>query len=92
MQNLQLETFRQQLIATLYAIRKQRGYSHEAIAAKSGLSRQTLGKIESGKANPTMLTMFRITAALDMTLEEFLQEMKAQPAHSLIKDKSSPHA
>jgi transcriptional regulator with XRE-family HTH domain len=90
MQNAQLETFRQQLIATLYTIRKQRGYSHEAIAIKSGLSRQTLGKIESGKANPTMLTMFRITAAMEMTLEEFAHAMKAHASAPAAKDKKPP--
>lgn len=73
--NKDAEIFRQKLIDTLFAIRKQRGFSHEAIAAKSGLSRQTLGKIESGKANPTMLTMYKITSAMGMTLEEFVQAM-----------------
>lgn len=69
------EIFRQNLIKTLYDLRKQRGFSHEAIAVKSGLSRQTLGKIEAGKTNPTMLTMFRIVSAMDMTLDEFVTTM-----------------
>lgn len=80
MPNPEYETFRQQLIKALYTTRKARGYSHEAIAKKSGLSRQTLGKIEAGQANPTMLTMFRITAAMEMTLEEFVQTMAAPSA------------
>ena len=70
------DKFKQALIKALYETRKSRGYSHEAIAAKAGISRQTLGKIEAGQSNPTMLTMFKITAAMGMTLEEFVASMK----------------
>jgi DNA-binding XRE family transcriptional regulator len=70
------DKFKQALIKTLYATRKGRGYSHEAIAAKAKISRQTLGKIEGGKTNPTMVTMFKIVSAMDMTLEEFMVEMR----------------
>ncbi|MEJ0010497.1 MAG: helix-turn-helix transcriptional regulator [Alphaproteobacteria bacterium] len=70
------EEFRQALIRTLLKTRKDRGYSHEAIAAKAGISRQMLGKIESGKANPTMMMMFKITSAMGVTMEEFVSAMK----------------
>ena len=72
------DAFKQTLIKTLYEARKARGFSHEAIATKAGISRQTLGKIEAGKANPTMLMMFKITSAMDMTLEEFIINMKPE--------------
>jgi len=67
--------FQQALIKTLKSERNKCGMSHEAIADKTGLSRQTIGKIESGISNPTMLTMFKITSAMGMTLEEFLRKM-----------------
>lgn len=70
------EKFRQSLINALFQLRKSRGYSHEAIAVKAKISRQTLGKIESGKTNPTMLTMFKITSAMGITFEEFVSAMK----------------
>jgi DNA-binding XRE family transcriptional regulator len=70
------DKFRQSLINTLLHLRKSRRYSHETIAAKAKISRQTLGKIEGGKTNPTMLTMFKIISAMDMTLEEFVTAMK----------------
>lgn len=72
------DIFRSKLIKALLEARKSRGFSHEAIAAKAGISRQTLGKIEAGKANPTMLTMFKITSAMGMTLEEFVKAMKVK--------------
>ncbi|MDG1286679.1 MAG: helix-turn-helix transcriptional regulator [Rickettsiales bacterium] len=68
--------FQKSLISALKAERASRGLSHEKIAEKAGISRQTLGKIESGKTNPTMLTMFKIVGAMDMTLEEFVGKMK----------------
>lgn len=72
------DAFKQALIKTLLKSRKSRGLSHEAIATKAGISRQTLGKIEAGKANPTMLMMFKITAAMGMTLEAFVKAMKVK--------------
>lgn len=68
--------FQKALIDTLKVERASRGLSHEKIADKAGISRQTLGKIENGLANPTMLTMFKITNAMEMTLEEFIGKMK----------------
>jgi|GEM_PF-1544865 len=69
------EKFTKALIRTLVDARKRRGLSHDAIANKAGLSRQTLGKIESGIANPTMLTMYKIVRAMDMTMEQFVKAM-----------------
>lgn len=68
--------FQNSLIKTLKSERTSRGLTHEKIAEKAGVSRQTLGKIENGLTNPTMLTMFRITNAMGMSLEEFVGKMK----------------
>lgn len=72
------QQFQHALIKALYEARKKRGLSHEVVAAKAGLSRQTLGKIESGKTNPTMVTMFKIATAMGMTLEEFIRDMRVK--------------
>lgn len=69
------EQFRQRLIQTLAQERKKRGLSHETVAKKAGISRQALGKIEAGQANPTMLTVFKIVSAMGMTLEAFVRKL-----------------
>ena len=45
--------------------RKQRGYSHRALAKLVGISQQSLWQIEAGKNNPSWLTLLRIADVLD---------------------------
>lgn len=67
--------FQLSLIETLKAVRKQSGMSHEQVALKAGISRQTMGKIESGLTNPTMLTMFKIVNAMDFEFDVFVKRV-----------------
>jgi len=69
------EQFQKALIEALKAERKKSGLSHEKLAAKAGLSRATIGKIESGAINPTMLTVFKITNAMGLSLKEFINTL-----------------
>lgn len=70
------EQFQKKLIQILLEERKKRGMSHDMIANKAGISRQTLGKIENGQTNPTMLTMFKIVSAMEIRLQDFVKKMK----------------
>lgn len=78
MEEKRLSKFAKVLIRTLQAERKARGISHEKLAAKAGVSRQAIGKIESGERNPTMQTVYKLAKAMDMTLEEFVQKMRLE--------------
>jgi DNA-binding XRE family transcriptional regulator len=71
-----IDIFSQSLINTLIVERQARGISHEKLAQKAGISRQTIGKIESGIVNPTMLTVYKLVVAMDMTMEEFVTKMR----------------
>ncbi len=75
MQDKRLTKFAKALIHTLREERKARGISHEKLAASAGISRQAVGKIESGERNPTMQTIYKLAKAMDMTLEEFVKKM-----------------
>ncbi len=75
MQNEHLSDFSKALINTLKRERKVVGISHEKLAERAGISRQAIGKIESGERNPTMQTMYKITKAMNITLEEFVRKM-----------------
>ena len=46
--------------------RQKRGFSQEEFALKSGLSRNAIWKIESGKVSPTLESLEKIAKALDM--------------------------
>lgn len=49
--------------------RKQAGLSQQQLAAKAGIMACTLSELESGIANPTIVTLGRIARALDMELD-----------------------
>ena len=71
-----INDFRVSLIETLKNERKIRNLSHEKISLRAGVTRQTIGKIESGGVNPTMVTMLKIVSAMNMDLSDFVQNME----------------
>jgi transcriptional regulator with XRE-family HTH domain len=75
MQDERRSHFSKALIKTLQRERKALGISHEKLAEKAGISRQAIGKIESGERNPTMQTMYKLTKAMGVSLEEFVRKM-----------------
>lgn len=56
------------VVSEMTAIRKEKGLSHEKIGASARLHRTTIGQIESGKIQPTLLTCLKIARALDIDL------------------------
>ncbi|HEY8474234.1 MAG TPA: XRE family transcriptional regulator [Natronosporangium sp.] len=60
------------LAASLQAARLARNLSIGALAARSGVSRAMISKIERGEAQPTAVLLGRLSAALGMTLSELV--------------------
>lgn len=59
----------------LEEIRKQRGIRQEELAAALEVSRQTIGSLENGRYNPSILLAFRIARYFHMRIEDiFLYE------------------
>lgn len=54
----------------LQALRKQRKLTLEALAKQSGVSRSMLSQIERSEANPTFATLWNLTHALGIDLNE----------------------
>jgi transcriptional regulator with XRE-family HTH domain len=54
------------------ALRKQRGWSLSALAARAGLGKATLSRIEAGNRNPTLETVYAIAAQLGVPLAALL--------------------
>ena len=51
-------------------IRKQRGIKQEELAAALGVSRQTIGSLENGRYNPSIILAFKIAQYFEMSIEE----------------------
>ncbi|WP_068786071.1 helix-turn-helix transcriptional regulator [Paenibacillus phocaensis] len=54
----------------LEEIRKQRGIKQEELAAALEVSRQTIGSLENGRYNPSILLAFKIARYFQMSIED----------------------
>ena len=66
-------------------LRNGRGWSLEALAGASGVSRSMLSQIEREKANPTLAVAVRISNGFGIALGELLQIPNATPSVSVIR-------
>lgn len=55
---------------TLEQLRRQRGIRQEELAAALGVSRQTIGSLENGRYNPSILLAFRIARYFGLRIED----------------------
>lgn len=54
----------------LEEIRKERGIRQEELAAALGVSRQTIGSLENGRYNPSIVLAFKIARHFGMSIED----------------------
>ena len=54
----------------LEELRKQRGIRQEELASALEVSRQTIGSLENGRYNPSILLAFNIARYFDMSIED----------------------
>lgn len=54
----------------LEELRKQRGVKQEELAAALEVSRQTIGSLENGRYNPSILLAFKIARYFGLSIEE----------------------
>lgn len=66
-------------------LRAARGWSLEALAAASGVSRSMLSQIEREQANPTLAVTLRIARAFGLALGELLEMPGASTSVSVIR-------
>jgi DNA-binding XRE family transcriptional regulator len=70
------ERIRERLPRRLQELREAAGFTKYGLSRESGVSREYLGKIERGKANPTLPVTAQISHGLGMTLEQFTGELE----------------
>lgn len=63
----------------LEELRKARGIRQEELADALGVSRQTIGSLENGRYNPSILLAFRLACYFEMSIEDiFIYEEETQ--------------
>ena len=55
-------------------LRKARGWTQEELAEHSGLSQQYLSGLERGRRNPTIVTIYELAQALEVSHLDLLRE------------------
>lgn len=53
-------------------VRTEKGFSQRQLARKSGVSLGHISELESGKANPSLLTLDKLAAALNVEVFDLL--------------------
>lgn len=61
----------------LEEIRKARGITQEELAAALSVSRQTIGSLENGRYNPSLILAFKIARYFDMRIEQIFIDEEA---------------
>jgi len=61
----------------LEKLRQQRGVKQEDLAKAMGVSRQTIGSLENGRYNPSILLAYKLANYFDLKIEDiFIYEEK----------------
>ncbi len=53
-------------------VRRAKGYSQDRLYLEAGFSRGTMSRIESGKVNPTYLTLLKIAKTMGIPLRKLI--------------------
>ena len=65
--------FQEALGGRIKKIRLDKNMSQTLLANECGIEKANLSRIESGQANPTVLTLLKISAALQVPIVEFFK-------------------
>jgi transcriptional regulator with XRE-family HTH domain len=57
----------------LKTLRRRRGLTQEALAAKAGLSRTYLARLETARQDPTLSTLVKLAKALGVPVTRLLE-------------------
>ena len=68
----------------LEEIRKERGIKQEELAAALEVSRQTIGSLENGRYNPSIILAFKLARYFNMSIEDIFiyeegKQLKRKP-------------
>ncbi len=72
------EAIARNIAQNIRQLRQSRNLTQEQLARLSGVPRPTWSNLESGTANPTVLVLAKVAAALQVPIEELISPPKAQ--------------
>lgn len=79
------EPLSRELGERILALREARGWSLEALANASGVSRSMLSEIERSTANPTLVVTWRIAKAFGLGISELVEPSGGTPSIQVVR-------
>ncbi|MBO8162250.1 MAG: helix-turn-helix transcriptional regulator [Brevibacillus sp.] len=67
-------------------IRKEKGYTLEILAVKTGLSKGLLSQVERGISQPSLDSLWKITRALEASFVHFFEDIDQKHVHLIRKE------
>ncbi|HOJ09241.1 MAG TPA: XRE family transcriptional regulator [Clostridiales bacterium] len=67
-------------------LRKQKNMSLDELSKRSGVSKSMLSQIEQEKANPTVVTVWKIARSLDVSISELMESNNNSPIEVIRRD------
>jgi transcriptional regulator with XRE-family HTH domain len=61
------------LIVRIKQLRAERGWSQDTLAAKAGLARAYIARLEIGRHDPSLSTLAKLAKALKVTVGELVE-------------------
>jgi len=68
----------QRIVELLKAERQRLGWSQETLAVEAGVSNSCVRHLEHSRASPTMVTLLKLSSALQLDLAELLRSAQAE--------------
>jgi transcriptional regulator with XRE-family HTH domain len=82
----ELEPVDARLAARLAALRAEQGWSLDALAERSGVSRATLSRLERGETSPSASLLGRLCTAYGRTMSGLIAEVETDPPQLLRRE------
>jgi DNA-binding XRE family transcriptional regulator len=73
MNSKQMDAFLKKLSARIAELRRKNGMTQEKLAEEAEIDRVALANIETGRRNPTVMTVYKIARALDLRVEDIFK-------------------
>lgn len=72
-----MKTIYKRISMTLKELRKEKGWSLDKAAEKTGVSKAMLGQIEREESSPTIATLWKIASGFDTSFSSFIENINA---------------
>lgn len=75
MSEIKQEDFLNKLSKRLVKLRKDKGFTQDKLAREAGLDRAALANIETGRRRPTVITLYKISRALKLSMSDIFKDL-----------------